>query len=197
MKILLYLIVGLFGLLSLNPSALADSQHHRGRRIPAETAYNSNGRDPVVRQVQLALEQRGYDVGLNSGEFVYETRRAIRRFRAKHGLHVNGKIDGELLSPRPARGVARPVVRADRPPRLTASAARPLERFHSNDSVNWATVPALRHRPMNSILLKNATAVVPETELLVNIVRLRVRQLVRGHRALIMARPGWAWPISR
>ncbi len=43
---------------------------------------------------------------------------------------------------------------------------------------------------MNSILLKNASVVIPETELLVNIVRLRVRQLVSGHRSLIVAPPG-------
>ncbi len=43
---------------------------------------------------------------------------------------------------------------------------------------------------MNPTLVKSAAAVIPETELLVNIVRLRVRQLVRGHRALIMAPPG-------
>ena len=43
---------------------------------------------------------------------------------------------------------------------------------------------------MNPILLKNALALVPETELLVNMVRLRIRQLIRGHRALIAAPPG-------
>ncbi|MEO5722650.1 MAG: DNA-directed RNA polymerase subunit omega [Chthoniobacterales bacterium] len=43
---------------------------------------------------------------------------------------------------------------------------------------------------MNSILLKNAVAVIPETELLVNVVRLRVRQLVNGHRALVLTPPG-------
>ncbi len=43
---------------------------------------------------------------------------------------------------------------------------------------------------MNSTLLANATKVVPETELLVNIVRLRVRQLVQGARPLIAIPPG-------
>lgn len=43
---------------------------------------------------------------------------------------------------------------------------------------------------MNPTLLKNAVLLVPETELLVNMVRLRVRQLIRGHRALILAPPG-------
>ena len=43
---------------------------------------------------------------------------------------------------------------------------------------------------MNAILLAKAFAVVPERELLVNIVRLRVRQLVAGHRPLIAVPPG-------
>ena len=43
---------------------------------------------------------------------------------------------------------------------------------------------------MNAILLTEAFAVVPDRELLVNIVRLRVRQLVAGHRPLIAVPPG-------
>lgn len=43
---------------------------------------------------------------------------------------------------------------------------------------------------MNSILLDNASKVVPDIGILVNMVRLRVRQLVRGARPLILAAPG-------
>jgi len=43
---------------------------------------------------------------------------------------------------------------------------------------------------MQSILLSRATVVVPNQHLLVNMVRLRVRQLMRGHRPLILAPPG-------
>jgi len=43
---------------------------------------------------------------------------------------------------------------------------------------------------MNSNLVSQAFDVVPDRELLVNIVRLRVRQLVAGHRPLIAAPPG-------
>ena len=43
---------------------------------------------------------------------------------------------------------------------------------------------------MQSTLLTNATAVIPNQHLLVNIVRLRVRQLMRGHRPLIPIPPG-------
>lgn len=43
---------------------------------------------------------------------------------------------------------------------------------------------------MNPIILARASKVVPDTQLLVNIVRLRVRQLSLGHRPLITAQPG-------
>ncbi len=43
---------------------------------------------------------------------------------------------------------------------------------------------------MNPTLLKNAVVRIPETELLINMVRLRVRQLIRGQRALVVTPPG-------
>ena len=43
---------------------------------------------------------------------------------------------------------------------------------------------------MNSNLLSKACSVVPDKELLVNIVRLRVRQLAAGHRPLLAVPPG-------
>lgn len=43
---------------------------------------------------------------------------------------------------------------------------------------------------MNSNILSRASIVIPDKELLVNIVRLRVRQLNAGHRPLIAVPPG-------
>ena len=43
---------------------------------------------------------------------------------------------------------------------------------------------------MHPTLLKSASIVVPNAQLLINIVRQRVRQLIRGHRPLIEAAPG-------
>jgi DNA-directed RNA polymerase subunit K/omega len=43
---------------------------------------------------------------------------------------------------------------------------------------------------MQMTLLNGAATVIPNQQLLVNIVRLRVRQLMRGHRPLILAPPG-------
>ena len=43
---------------------------------------------------------------------------------------------------------------------------------------------------MNSAILARASSIVPDTQLLVNIVRLRVRQLASGYRPLIEVPPG-------
>lgn len=43
---------------------------------------------------------------------------------------------------------------------------------------------------MQYTLLSSASTVIPNQQLLVNVVRLRVRQLMRGHRPLILAPPG-------
>jgi len=43
---------------------------------------------------------------------------------------------------------------------------------------------------MHPTLLKKASLVIPNDQLLVNVIRQRVRQLMRGHRPLIPALPG-------
>jgi DNA-directed RNA polymerase subunit omega len=43
---------------------------------------------------------------------------------------------------------------------------------------------------MHPTLLKSASVVIPDIPLLINVVRQRVRQLIRGHRPLILAAPG-------
>ena len=43
---------------------------------------------------------------------------------------------------------------------------------------------------MQSTLLNRASLAIPNQHLLVNVIRLRVRQLMRGHRPLIEAPPG-------
>jgi DNA-directed RNA polymerase subunit omega len=43
---------------------------------------------------------------------------------------------------------------------------------------------------MHSTLLNRAQLVIPDQQILVNVMRLRVRQLIRGHRPLIEVPPG-------
>ena len=43
---------------------------------------------------------------------------------------------------------------------------------------------------MNALLLTTALKTIPNPQMLVNVVRLRVKQLALGHRPLVMAAPG-------
>jgi len=65
--------------------------------FPANAAYDSHGRNRIVRNVQRALREDGYYVGDTEGNFCHETRVAVRRYRRDHGLPVVGKIDEEFL----------------------------------------------------------------------------------------------------
>ena len=70
---------------------------NRNEIYPDTATYESNGRNQTVRKVQLALEEDGYYVGDHSGQFGFETRAAVRRYRRDHGLPVIGKIDDQFL----------------------------------------------------------------------------------------------------
>jgi hypothetical protein len=65
--------------------------------FPPDSVYDSLGRVPTVRQVQLALAEDGYYVGTDSGNFCYETRVAVRRYQRDKGLAITGKVDTMLL----------------------------------------------------------------------------------------------------
>lgn len=65
--------------------------------FPDNATYDSHGRNQVVRKVQLALEEDGYYVGDHSGQFGFETRAAVRRYRRDHRLPIVGKIDETFL----------------------------------------------------------------------------------------------------
>ena len=43
---------------------------------------------------------------------------------------------------------------------------------------------------MQTALLRDASSVIPNMQLLINVVRHRIRQLIRGHRPLIVTLPG-------
>jgi peptidoglycan hydrolase-like protein with peptidoglycan-binding domain len=61
--------------------------------------------DPMVRQIQGILQERGYAPGPLDGVFGKKTREALRRFQRDHRLSVTGEIDtatkSALLSPQP------------------------------------------------------------------------------------------------
>jgi hypothetical protein len=64
---------------------------------PSDSTYDSLGRVRTVHQVQRALEEDGYYVGDNRGNYCFETRVAVRRYQRDKGLRITGKIDTTLL----------------------------------------------------------------------------------------------------
>jgi hypothetical protein len=89
------LIAALLGL--LQPAQAGPRRLDENGYYPGNHAYASVGGNLIVRKVQLALEEDGYYVGDHSGEFGFETRAAVRRYRRDHGLPIVGKIDETLL----------------------------------------------------------------------------------------------------
>lgn len=98
MKKLGLLSFGITVLIGLSQPAHGDPRaRNAGYYYPADSTYDSHGRVRTVRNVQLALEEDGYYVGDNRGNFCYETRVAVRRYQRDHGLVMTGKIDSSLL----------------------------------------------------------------------------------------------------
>ena len=96
-------IIGLLSLVIMaavglpQPAQSTPNDRNDGYYYPSETTYDSLGRVPTVRQVQRALAEEGYYVGDTRGNYCYETRVAVRRYRRDKGLPITGKIDAELL----------------------------------------------------------------------------------------------------
>ncbi|HEV2842941.1 MAG TPA: peptidoglycan-binding domain-containing protein [Chthoniobacterales bacterium] len=90
-----FAIIAVFGLSQPVQADAADRSE--GYYFPNESTYDSCGRKLTVRHVQLALEEDGYYVGDNRGNFGFETRAAVRRYQRDNGLRISGKIDDSLL----------------------------------------------------------------------------------------------------
>ena len=99
MKKLALLGLAIIALVGFVQPVHAGSRHSNseGYYYPDKSTYDSHGRVPTVRDVQLALEALGYYVGDNHGNFGYETRTAVRRYKRDRGLAINGKVDTSLL----------------------------------------------------------------------------------------------------
>ena len=64
---------------------------------PNGAGYSSVNQDPLVSAVQVALENEGYYVGDNRGEYGAETRAAVNRFERDNGLPETATITLPLL----------------------------------------------------------------------------------------------------
>lgn len=93
--LLSFAVIAVFGL--TQPVNGGAPDRNDGYYYPAKSTYDSHGRVLTVRHVQLALEEDGYYVGANDGNYCFETRAAVRRYQRDNGLRMSGKIDDTLL----------------------------------------------------------------------------------------------------
>ena len=54
--------------------------------------------DGTVRNAQVALNEKGYDVGKVDGQFGPSTQSAVRRFQSEKGLAQSGRLDSATLA---------------------------------------------------------------------------------------------------
>jgi His-Xaa-Ser repeat protein HxsA len=68
-------------------------------RAGSQGGMASEEHDPeLVRSVQQALKQKGYDVGTIDGQFGPSTESALRQFQQAQGLSQSGSLDAQTLS---------------------------------------------------------------------------------------------------
>ena len=65
-----------------------------GINVFADDVYNS---PEIIKQVQQALNEQGFDCGTPDGVAGQKTRDAIERFKSSKGLTINSDIDNDLL----------------------------------------------------------------------------------------------------
>lgn len=65
--------------------------------VYAPSSYDNRGSGSIVLEVQVALQNAGYDPGPTDGVFGPSTREAISRYQRDHGLAVTGSITDPVL----------------------------------------------------------------------------------------------------
>jgi Putative peptidoglycan binding domain len=94
--LLSFAITALIGL--AQPAQAGPSDQSEGYYFPTNGVYDSCGSVAIVRKVQRALQEEGYYTGDSSGNFCFETRVAVRRYKRDKGLPIIGKVDDALLN---------------------------------------------------------------------------------------------------
>lgn len=109
-----------FGMLALSCSSTS-SRPRSSLPEPLPEAYSPAPRvsvpptptlqsDPMIRQIQGVLQERGYNPGPLDGVLGKKTKEALRRFQKDHRLAVTGEITADtksaLLSPAPSSAEA-------------------------------------------------------------------------------------------
>ena len=93
----------------------------------------------LVRSVQQALKQKGYDAGSIDGHVGPSTEKALRDFQQAQGLPQSGSLDAQTLS---ALGVDQSPGAMQAPGNPGTSSMQGQDRMPSTSSTNGATAPS-------------------------------------------------------
>lgn len=70
----------------------------QGRSSASSSATTLSGYDPtLVRDVQQALNSKGYDAGMVDGQWGPKTENAVKRFQQASGLPQTGELENSTL----------------------------------------------------------------------------------------------------
>jgi hypothetical protein len=72
------------------------STEQSGQRAPAGSSAGLSQR--MVREVQMKLNQKGFDVGTPDGVMGPQTKEALLQFQRQQGLAASGEIDNETMA---------------------------------------------------------------------------------------------------
>jgi hypothetical protein len=79
---------------AMQPAGAQSAAH--GQHL-ADAAYSSVNESQLVRQVQVALQKAGYNVGNTDGKYTADTRAAVSRFERDKSLPETGTITPAVL----------------------------------------------------------------------------------------------------
>jgi peptidoglycan hydrolase-like protein with peptidoglycan-binding domain len=81
---------------SSNASSFSSESTYGGSRSGSSAAMNLS--QDEIRQLQITLNQRGFNVGEPDGNFGPRTRAALMQFQQREGLQRTGQIDQQTIS---------------------------------------------------------------------------------------------------
>jgi peptidoglycan hydrolase-like protein with peptidoglycan-binding domain len=116
---------------SSSASSSSESSYASSR---SGSARSMNLSQDEIRQLQITLNQRGFNVGEPDGNFGPRTRAALMQFQQREGLQRSGQIDQQTMSALGINAGGRQGVQGGRGPSSTGQAGRTQQPSAANPS---------------------------------------------------------------
>jgi peptidoglycan hydrolase-like protein with peptidoglycan-binding domain len=98
MRNLLASTVTILALAAAIPATAQQSGSNQPSAGQQQSMQEQNLSKDEIRQVQQALDQKGFKAGQPDGVLGPETKNAIKEFQQKQGWNATGELDGQTLS---------------------------------------------------------------------------------------------------